>query len=80
MLKEKLSKYKLIFASGSPRRQQFFRDLDRDVTIRIKDVEETFPAELTAGDSRGYFAKLKAYAFEVDLVPVEILSTIVTIV
>lgn len=80
MLKEKLSKYKLILASGSPRRQQFFRDLDLDFEIRLKDVEEIFPAELTAGEITDYLAKLKASAFEGDLKPGEILITSDTIV
>jgi septum formation protein len=30
MLHDKLKNYKLILASGSPRRQQFFKDLDLD--------------------------------------------------
>lgn len=80
MLKEKLSKYKLILASGSPRRQQFFRDLDLDFEIRLKDVEEIFPAELTAGEITDYLAKLKASAFEGDLKPGEVLITSDTIV
>ena len=33
MLKNKLQKYKLVLASGSPRRQQFFKDLDLDFEI-----------------------------------------------
>ncbi len=40
MLKEKLKKYSLILASGSPRRQQFFKDLDLDFQIRLKEIEE----------------------------------------
>ena len=43
MLKEQLKEYKIILASGSPRRQQFFRDLDLDFEIRLKDVEEIYP-------------------------------------
>jgi len=38
MLKEKLKKYTIILASGSPRRQQFFKDLELDFEIRLKDV------------------------------------------
>ena len=68
MLKEKLKKYTLILASGSPRRQQFFKDLDLDFEIRLKDIEEIYPPEL------------KASAFEGELKPNEILITSDTIV
>ena len=40
MLRDKLKNYKLVLASGSPRRQQFMRDLDVDFEVRLKDVEE----------------------------------------
>ena len=36
----KLKNHKIILASGSPRRQQFFKDLDLDFEIRLKDIEE----------------------------------------
>ena len=42
MLREYLKNYKVILASGSPRRQQFFRDLDLDFEIRLKEVEEIY--------------------------------------
>jgi septum formation protein len=48
MLKNKLEKYALILASGSPRRQQFFKDLDLDFEIRLKEIEEVYPLELKA--------------------------------
>jgi septum formation protein len=80
MLKEKLKKYTLILASGSPRRQQFFKDLDLDFEIRLKDVEEIYPPELTAVEITDYLAVLKANAFEGELQPNEILVTSDTIV
>lgn len=80
MLKNKLKKYKLILASGSPRRQQFFRDLDLDFEIRLKEIEEVFPAELKAQEITNYLAKLKASAFEDELSKNEILITSDTIV
>ena len=48
MLREKLKSYTIILASGSPRRQQFFRDLDIDFEIRLKEVEEVYPPHLQA--------------------------------
>jgi septum formation protein len=80
MLKEKLKKYKIILASGSPRRQQFFKDLDLDFEIRLKDVEEVYPPELKAVEITDYLAKLKANAFEGELKENEILVTSDTIV
>ncbi|WET02668.1 Maf-like protein [Flavobacterium sp. YJ01] len=80
MLKEKLKKYKIILASGSPRRQQFFKDLDLEFEIRLKDVEEIFPPELKAAEITDYLAELKAKAFEGELKENEILVTSDTIV
>ncbi|MEO8239955.1 MAG: Maf-like protein [Flavobacterium sp.] len=79
MLKEKLKKYTLILASGSPRRQQFFKDLDLDFEIRLKEIEEIYPPELKAVEITDYLAQLKADAFE-ELKTNEILVTSDTIV
>jgi septum formation protein len=65
MLAEKLKAYKIILASGSPRRQQFFRDLNLDFEIRLKEVDEIYPKHLQANEVTDYLAQLKASAFEV---------------
>ncbi len=80
MLREKLQKYKIILASGSPRRQQFFKDLDLDFEIRLKEIEEIYPPELKAVEITDYLAELKAKAFEGELKENEILVTSDTIV
>lgn len=80
MLKEKLKKYTLILASGSPRRQQFFKDLDLDFEIRLKEIEEIYPPELKAVEITDYLAALKASAFDGELNENEILVTSDTIV
>jgi septum formation protein len=80
MLKEKLKKYTLILASGSPRRQQFFKDLDLDFEIRLKEIEEVYPPELKAVEITNYLAELKAAAFDGELQENEILVTSDTIV
>ena len=80
MLKNKLKKYTLILASGSPRRQQFFKDLDLDFEIRLKEIEEIYPPELKAAQITNYLAELKASAFEGELKQNEILVTSDTIV
>jgi len=63
MLKEKLQDYNLILASGSPRRQQFFSDLELDFTIQLKEVEEIFPNHLKGKEITEFLAQLKASAF-----------------
>lgn len=80
MLKEKLKKYKIILASGSPRRQQFFKDLDLDFEIRLKDVEEIYPPELKAVEITDFLSQLKADAFKEELKENELLITSDTIV
>ena len=67
-------------ASGSPRRQQFFKDLDLDFEIRLKEIEEIYPPELKAEEITNYLAELKANAFEGELQANEILITSDTIV
>ena len=80
MLRNKLEKYNLILASGSPRRQQFFKDLDLDFEIKLKEIEEIYPPELKASAITDYLAELKASAFEGELQPNDILITSDTIV
>jgi septum formation protein len=80
MLSNKIQKYKLILASGSPRRQQFFKDLDLNFEIRLREIEEIYPPELKAEEITNYLAELKAIAFEGELQPNEILITSDTIV
>lgn len=72
--------FKIILASGSPRRQQFFRDLNLDFEIRIKEIEEVFPQDLKAEAITNFLAELKAAAFEGDLKENEILITSDTLV
>jgi septum formation protein len=78
MLKERLKNHKIILASGSPRRQQFFKDLDFE--IRLKEIEEIYPENLKAHEITDYLAVLKANAFEGELNENEILVTSDTIV
>jgi septum formation protein len=80
MLKEKLKNHKIILASGSPRRQQFFKDLDLDFEIRLKEIEEIYPENLKAYEITDYLALLKANAFDGEILENEILVTSDTIV
>lgn len=79
MLKDQLQSKKLILASGSPRRQQFLKDIGLDFEIRLIDIEEIYPNDLKGAEITDYLASLKANAFE-QLQPTEILVTSDTIV
>ncbi len=80
MLKEKLNKINIILASGSPRRQQFFNEMDLHYTIRLKEIEEIYPEHLQAEEITNFLAELKASAFENDLKENDVLVTSDTIV
>ena len=80
MLKEKLKDHHIILASGSPRRQQFFRDLGLDFEIKLKPVKEEYPSELKGVEITNYLAELKAGAFKEELRTGDILVTSDTIV
>lgn len=76
--------YKIILASGSPRRQQFFKDFDIEnqfeFEIRIKEIDEIYPDNLVAEEITNYLAELKANAFDGELAENEILITSDTLV
>ena len=80
MFSPKLKEYTLILASGSPRRQQFFKDLELDFEIRLREIEEVYPNHLKADEITDYLAELKGKAFEKDLANNELLITSDTIV
>jgi septum formation protein len=80
MLKEKLNKINIILASGSPRRQQFFKEMDLHYTIRLKEIEEIYPEHLQAEEITNFLAELKASAFKNELKENDILVTSDTIV
>ena len=79
MLRNKLSNYNLILASGSPRRQHFFKELDVPFTIEIKEVNEIYPNHLKAAEITDYLADLKSKCFT-DLKSNDLLITSDTIV
>lgn len=80
MFSPKLKEYKIVLASGSPRRQQFFKDLGLDYEIRLREIDEVYPNHLKADEITDYLAELKGKAFEGNLNDKEILITSDTIV
>ena len=79
MLREKLKNYNIILASKSPRRQGFFKDLDVDFTIKLKEIEEIYPKELKGTEITDFLADLKSQPFK-DLSEKDLLITSDTIV
>ena len=80
MLSEKIKNFNLILASGSPRRQQFFKDLGLDFEISLKPVDEEYPNRLRHFEISDYLAQLKSLPFKDELKPNDILITSDTIV
>ncbi len=80
MLQEKLKDHHIILASGSPRRHQFFKELEINFEIRLKPVKEIYPSDLKGKEITNYLAELKAAAFEGELKTGDILITSDTIV
>lgn len=80
MLKENLTNFNLILASGSPRRHAFFKALDLDFEVKVKSVEEIYPLHLQREEITDYLAKLKVEPFITELKDKDILVTSDTIV
>lgn len=80
MLNSQLENYNLILASASPRRQQFFKDLNLDFKIILKPVDEIYPENLKNFEITDYLAQLKSTPFKGDLNNPDILITSDTIV
>ena len=80
MFHENLSKYNIILASGSPRRQQFFKDLGLEFEVRLKPIDEDYPNRLCHFEISDYLAQLKAIPFKGSLKDNDILITSDTIV
>lgn len=51
--------YKLVLGSQSPRRKELIEKLDLPFSIRIPDIDESFPKEMEKSDVAAYIANLK---------------------
>ncbi|MBE7653338.1 septum formation protein Maf [Tenacibaculum finnmarkense genomovar finnmarkense] len=80
MLASKLSKYTVILASKSPRRQQLIKDLNIPFIIKTKEVEEIYPEHLKGTEIADFLADLKAKPFKEELTQTDLLITSDTIV
>ena len=73
-------KLQILLGSASPRRRALLAGLDIPFTAISIDADETFPAELKAGDIPYYISRAKARAYEPNLQPDQLLITADTIV
>ena len=72
---------KLLLASNSPRRRELLAGLAIPMeVVKLKDIEETHPTSLQAGDIPLHIAKLKMSAYEFPLKDGEVLITADTVV
>ena len=55
---------KIILASKSPRRQQLLRQMDVDFSIVLKEVDESYPDNLSPEEVAVYIAEKKARAYD----------------
>jgi septum formation protein len=80
MIPVDFNKYRIILASGSPRRQKLLEELGLKFDVRVKDYPETYPEGLSGEEIALYVAQQKASLFKSDILPDEIVITADTIV
>lgn len=72
--------YNYILASKSPRRNQLLKSLGIEFSIKIKEIEEIYPDNLTKEEIPVFLAELKAKPFLAELKANDLLITADTIV
>lgn len=65
-LLKNIEKYKIVLASQSPRRQELLRGLQIDFSVKVMDVDETYPNDIVGVDIPMYLAEKKADAYTID--------------
>lgn len=63
MFQKLLANYKIILASKSPRRQEFLKNLGLSHKIDSKEIDESYPCDLKAGEITDYISRKKAEAY-----------------
>ncbi len=81
LLKDKLTGYRLLLASRSPRRRELLEGAGIDFSLAENfDVDEKYPAGLPVHEVPGFLARLKSEAYPVPLETKDILLTADTVV
>lgn len=65
-LLKNIEKYKIVLASQSPRRQELLRGLQVDFSVKVIDVDETYPSDIVGVDIPMFLAEKKADAYIID--------------
>ncbi len=76
----KLKPYRILLASGSPRRQQYLKDMGVPFEIVKNPIEEVYPESLKGEEIATYLAKLKSSGLKETLKEKDILLTADTVV
>ena len=77
----KITDYKIILASNSPRRKELLAGIDVDYELKmLPDIDESFPETMQVDEVAEYLAKKKATAYLPELNDNELLITADTIV
>lgn len=69
MMLENLNKYNIVLASKSPRRQELMKGINIDFSVMTKEVDESFPSNISVYDVAPYLSVKKARAFEESELP-----------
>jgi septum formation protein len=73
--------YRVVLASGSPRRKELLGTFIRDFTVRVlPDIEESYPPEFPVSEVAEYLSRKKAESYRPTLAENELLVTADTIV
>ncbi|MEQ8625659.1 MAG: Maf family nucleotide pyrophosphatase [Vicingaceae bacterium] len=72
--------YRLVLASQSPRRKELLSKLGYEFSQRQKNVEETFPIDLSVEKVAEFLSKKKAAAYEGEMAQDELIITADTVV
>ncbi len=80
MITDDISRYRLILASRSPRREQLLKELGIQFEVVGSDFDETYPDHLKGAGIAEYLAEKKAESFSGKLKDNEIVITADTIV
>ena len=78
---DNLKKYRILLASGSPRRKELLGGLGIDFEVHcLKGIDESYPVELPADDVAEYISKKKAAAYREKIRGNELIITADTVV
>lgn len=80
MITDEIRNFRLILASGSPRRRELLKDLGLEFEIIVRDWNESYPDGLKGKEIALYLAEAKASTFLPEIKDNEIVLTADTIV